>query len=557
MSKDKEKKNQKNKNVKKNTTPKRHLKPWVIIVILVVVILGAAAGGFFYYENSLVWKTCYVEAGVSISPADFMKDPSIPASFSEGFTIPDTTIPGEYVIEIDACYLIHKSNLIVQDTIAPIAEAEAISITVGEECDPMQFITYLEDATQVTASYEVAPDYDIYGEQNVRIKLTDMGGNETIVDSTLFISQVQADVYMEAGASKPTLADFVVGGGDSKFITNLSAINYNKPQDAKVLVSVDGIEYESVLHIRDTVAPTATFKNIESFTGILKTAEDFVVEAEDNTKIKYSFETEPDFNMVGTQNLIVNVTDLGGNVTSGEVTLTLADDTEFPVISGVTEITVFVNSTISYMKGVTITDNCSEGLKTSIDHTQVNSTVAGDYPITYTATDASGNTTTVDSVIHVRERVYDINEINAAADRALAGIITDGMSNYDKCYAIFNYVKHHVTYLNGSDKNNYLRGAYEGLIEGRGDCFVYAATSKILLTRAGIPNMDIAKIPSSTHHYWNLVDIGDGHGWYHFDTTPRKDHPVIFLWDEATMMAYSAQHYGSHNYDHNVYPVVP
>ena len=83
---------------------------------------------------------------------------------------------------------------------------------------------------------------------------------------------------------------------------------------------------------------------------------------------------------------------------------------------------------------------------------------------------------------------------------------------------------------------------------------MYACTSKVLLTRAGIANIDIVKIPTRTSHYWNLVNVGDG--WYHFDTTPRKDHPVIFMWTEAQMMEYSGRHYNSHNYDHSLYPVV-
>ena len=66
--------------------------------------------------------------------------------------------------------------------------------------------------------------------------------------------------------------------------------------------------------------------------------------------------------------------------------------------------------------------------------------------------------------------------------------------------------------------------------------------------------MDIEKIPAKTRHYWNLVDIGEG--WYHFDTTPRKDRPTIFMWDEARMMDYSQNHNLSHNYDHSLYPVV-
>lgn len=529
----------------------------IIAGAVACAILGAVAGGVLYYENNLVWGTCYVEAGVDISPADFMKDTTVKASFSEGTVLPDTTVPGTYELSIDAQHMAHKTTLIVQDTIAPVAEVKPVTLTMGDTCGAEDFVQMMEDATQVSVSFVEEPDFTKNGNQDVQICFTDAGDNETVLSTTLAISQVIPDVYVEVGDAKPLMSDFVVGGGNPKLITNIKDIDYSKPQNVTVKIEIEGTTYDSTLHIQDTVAPEASFKSLTGFTHIKRKAEDFVESASDLTTLKYSFENEPDFELAGEQNLTVVVSDLGGNSISGEVTLTLEEDTEPPVIEGVVEISVFVNSPISYMAGVSITDNCPEGLKTSVEHSEVKSVTNGDYPITYIAEDAAGNITRVESVVHVKERVYDEATVYGAADRVLGNIINDGMSPYDKVDAIFRYVKSHISYVSGSDKNNYLRAAYEGLVDGKGDCYVYAATSKVLLTRAGIPNMDIAKIPSSTHHYWNLVDIGDGHGWYHFDTTPRKDHPTIFLWDEATLMAYSGIHYGSHNYDHAAYPAVP
>ena len=131
------------------------------------------------------------------------------------------------------------------------------------------------------------------------------------------------------------------------------------------------------------------------------------------------------------------------------------------------------------------------------------------------------------------------------------------MTTLEKTRAIFDYVKGHIGYISFSEKGDYVRAAYEGFTTGRGDCYVYASASKVLLTRAGITNMDIERIPAgTTMHYWNLVDVGDGWGWYHFDTTPRKDRPVIFLWDDTKMKQYSDTHNNSHNYDRSRYPVI-
>ena len=145
-------------------------------------------------------------------------------------------------------------------------------------------------------------------------------------------------------------------------------------------------------------------------------------------------------------------------------------------------------------------------------------------------------------------------QIDELADAVLAKIITEDMTPMEKVQAIFNYIRGHVGYINHSEKDDWIRAAYEGLAEGQGDCYVFACTSKQLLTRAGITNMDIAKIPAKTSHYWNLVDVGEG--WYHLDTTPRPDHPTIFLWTDEEMMAYSAWHYNAYNYDRSLYPEI-
>ena len=99
-----------------------------------------------------------------------------------------------------------------------------------------------------------------------------------------------------------------------------------------------------------------------------------------------------------------------------------------------------------------------------------------------------------------------------------------------------------------------MRGAYEGLFKKEGDCFVYAATAKELLTLAGIQNIDIVKSTKNPSHYWNLVYIEDD--WYHFDTTPRKDKSEFFLLTDAELEAYSSTHKNTHIFDRSLYPEI-
>lgn len=285
--------------------------------------------------------------------------------------------------------------------------------------------------------------------------------------------------------------------------------------------------------------------------------EDLIEKAEDATATKAAFVGNPDFTKPGEQIVELTVTDEGGNVTSVSVNVEVIEDTEAPVINGVEELTVAAGSSVSYRRNITVTDNYDDEVELTVDNSEVNLNAEGDYRITYIATDSAGNEAKETTILHVTMPAAEQATeelINALADELLAKITTDDMSEYEKAEAIFNWVHGNIGYSDGTQKTDWIEGAYHGLVEHSGDCYVYAMTSKALLTRAGIRNMDIEKIPSSTRHYWNLIDIGEG--WYHFDATRRKDGYSFFYCTDEEVMEYSNTHRGSHNYDPSEYPEI-
>ena len=525
----------------------------LVVLICLLLVSSSAVGGLFYIK-SLAYKVCRVEAGVSVSPSDFLKEPDENAYFTQNSQPFDIAEPGEYKIEVKSGMFTHRCTLIIADTIAPEAETVQVMLEMGESCEADSFVTGVTDATQVEVSYDKAPDFTKAGSQPVSIALTDKGNNQTVLQSELFISQVLTNVTIEAGNKAPGLDSFIIEAKSSSFITKMEDLDYAKVGDYEILLNADGQTYKSTLHIIDTIPPEVEVQDIECFAFIPLTTEDFTVSIEDATEVNMAFKEEPDLSYIGTQDLEIAYTDGGNNEVVKQVKLTLIEDNEAPVIEGTADLKVFIGDSVTYRKNVSVTDNCLEGLLMTIDTTAVNLNEEGVYPVTYNAKDLAGNETSVTVNLTVTPRVYDINEVYAAADSVLERIITPEMSQLEQVRAIFDYVRTHVSYISESVKDDWVRGAYEGLVYGKGDCFVYACTSKVLLTRAGIANIDIVKIPTRTSHYWNLVNVGDG--WYHFDTTPRKDHPVIFMWTEAQMMEYSGKHYNSHNYDHSLYPVV-
>lgn len=518
-----------------------------------LLLLAACVGGWFYVDN-LAYHLCRVEAGVSVAPSDFLKTPDENAFFTENSQPFSVTEPGEYQVEVKSGWFVHRCMLVVEDTIPPACDTVPVQLELGETCGPELFVENVTDATAVELSFGVSPDFHRAGRQMVDLALTDRGGNRVVVEAELLVLPVAEELTVEAGQGPPGIREFLLTEAEADFITQIDSLDYHSVGDYPVSLRVDGEVYSSVLHIVDTVPPRAEVQDVEGFAILPRQPEDFVTVIEDATEVKLRFGEEPDLAYIGTQQVAIVFTDQGGNETIKTALLTLEADTEAPVITGARDMLVFMGDSVSYRKNVTVQDNCPDGLELSVDTSAVNLGEAGVYPVIYRAVDAAGNETSVTVSLTVAARLYSLEEVNALADAALAGIITPEMSERDKAWAIYTYIRRNVGYINHSEKGDWVRAAYEGLAKRQGDCYVYACTAKALLTRAGIKNMDIAKIPTKREHYWNLVDVGDG--WYHFDTTPRTDHTIFFLWTDAELMEYSGIHYRSHNYDREAYPEI-
>lgn len=369
--------------------------------------------------------------------------------------------------------------------------------------------------------------------------------------------KVEKEITREAGSTLPVVSDFLIReNADARIVSGLDeAVDMNTVADYSVVIEVSGKEYTSVLHVVDTVSPVVETKDVTLFLGGTAEPQDFIAGVKDATTVTAAFSQAPDLNTAGEQEVKLTVTDMGGNVTEATAKVMVETDTQPPVIEGVKELTVAAGTSVSYKRDVTVTDDHDTEVSLSVDNSQVDLNTVGDYPITYIAVDKAGNTTRVDTILHVEQpSVETATEelVNAEADKLLAKIISEDMTQYEKAQKIFNWIHANVGYYDHTKKTNWVQGAYYGLVEHYGDCFVYASTSKCLLTRAGIKNMDIGFENPNRTHYWNLIDLGEG--WYHFDTTRRTDGSSFFYATDEEVMAYSNTHNGSHAYDPSLYP---
>jgi hypothetical protein len=288
----------------------------------------------------------------------------------------------------------------------------------------------------------------------------------------------------------------------------------------------------------DTTPPAASVRNVRTYINKPVPASDFAYNIKDASPVTVRYETPPDFSVPGEQAVNIILEDAYGNITEYSAELTVVSDTTPPVISGNLNKTVKLGEKISYTDGITVTDDYDPDVKLVVDSGGVNLSKAGVYNVIYSATDESGNRTEVIGTVTVKGTDMDL--VNEMADKILVKIITENMSGHDKAYAIYNWVIKNMRYVAG-DGTDLVQAAYQCFTTGRGDCFVYYAASRVLLTRAGIENRAVQRFGGVNEHYWNLVNTGGG--WHHFDTCPTPGNAVTtsqrFMFTESQAKEYT------------------
>lgn len=540
---------------KKRKKRKMQIILMLISLIALIVVISIA----YLNVKMVVAKTVTVEAGnPSLDVKDFLCNKNKNGSFVTDLGNINLNVPGIYEVKIKVSGRIYSSNLEVVDTTAPKADPVAVVALKDEKLDASDFVSNIVDATDVTVSFETEPDTSAPGEKDVSIILKDLGNNQTVINSRLTVLDVRSSMQVEAGSVlNIDQSDFT----DDKnikinILSDLSKLDISKPAVHAIQIEVDGRVVDYNIEVVDTTAPTALPNNGEVWKGESISAIDLVKDINDVSDVKASFENEPDFNKAGTQEVTIILEDDYGNKSKVKSMLTVKEDTEPPVFSGIQDKNVYVGDKVSYKKGVSVRDNKDGELSFQVDSSNVNLSKPGTYKVYYTATDSSGNEAKVSANVTVLPLEITDETLNNLADKILAKIIKDDMTKRDKAYAIYKWIKSNISYTGTSDKSDWRKEAYRGMVNKVGDCFTYYAVSEVLLTRTGIENMRVTRVGGKTQHFWNLVNCGDG--WYHFDSTPNKDKREAFMLTDAEVEKLTELR-GNNYYvfDKSLYPATP
>ncbi|MGL5354086.1 MAG: transglutaminase domain-containing protein [Clostridium sp.] len=357
-----------------------------------------------------------------------------------------------------------------------------------------------------------------------------------LIGMTLLISiqvskKIKKELTMEVSAI--VQEDFSnTNGNKSILISDINNIDVNEDVtlDNKDKISI--FKTISKLFKKDKIPPKLILKPVIMYSYENINIEDFIEIVEDESEWTISYSIPPNLDIVGEQEITIEAKDSSENITVEKTTLTIKKDITPPVITGVLEKFIYLGDTISYKQDVIAIDEVDGEVEVNVDNSKVDLKKVGVYEVIYTAKDKSENTSNVIMNLNIIEKVAGANyiyEVNKLADEVLASIIKKDMTKIEQARAIFYWVKNNISYSKNSKKESWITGAYEGFKYRKGDCYIYFATSKALLTRAGIENINVKEI--NGRHYWNMINCGDG--WYHFDATVFMEPVDVFMWTDA------------------------
>lgn len=540
--------------------PNKNIYRFYILVCVLIVALGLFLFNIFKYRN--INKTVVTEAGTELPSANvFLKDNSTDAKYVTDLTWININQPGAHKIEIEVGGTKYKVKLEIKDTTAPTAQIQDVDLYEGRTVKPSEFIKEITDATNVTVSYKAEPEYSKIGTREVELILEDTSGNKSEYKAKLRVSKTNDIVKVDIQNRALNLEAFLKNPEDLPNAVLLEPKSVPAEigiYPAKVMIG--DTTYESNISVTDLTPPKADSVAQSIWQNDSIEASKFVTNIEDMTNVSVTYKEKPDFSLVGDQTVKLLLTDEGGNETEIESILTVVKDTESPQIYGVKDNTIYINNPVSFKKGVYVYDNRDGEISVSVDSSQVNQKVAGQYPVVYTATDSSGNTSSKEAIFTVKEMKVTMEQLEVIADEVLAEITTPDMTLREKAWEIYQYVNTLLTYTGVSDKTDWMYEAYNGFTNKVGDCFTYFAMSELLLNRIGMENMRVERLtkPGEAKHYWHLVNYGEG--WYHFDACIHIPKLVSFMLTDAEMDAFSAR-VGKDNYyyrfDKENYPRTP
>ena len=332
------------------------------LLMLVVALLC----GFSYFNMELVTDKVVTELGVPLNEtvSDYATG-NISAAKLE-LTNVNIHKKGIYNANISNTTCELNFQVEVVDTIPPTADrVEGLSFLTNTHIRASELLTNIKDNSSVTVTFSNGNESNIYsegGKVTDELLITDESGNQT---------RITVEFHVIADTVKPKLIGV---------------------KDITVYID-DKVNYKEGI--------TATDDRDGDLTTKIKI---------DTSKVNLKKQ--------GEYTVVYSVSDSSNNMAKKKTTVTILKD-KAPVLLGITDKSIYLNTKINYLSGVTAIDDRDGDVtsKISVDSSNVNITKTGTYKVKYSVSDSNGNKTEKQMSITVKMKESVQTKNNKSADK--------------------------------------------------------------------------------------------------------------------------------------------
>jgi len=354
---------------------------------------------------------------------------------------------------------------------------------------------------------------------------------------------VYREISIEYGQQITLSAFFDEVPENAAFVTDISQIDTSKVGEYTIQISNDQVIEDAVVNVLDLTPPTADPVPQEFYLiDEIPSPETCVENISDISEV-HVFYTDgtPTFEFGGEYDIGVSVVDEYGNLTEMTVPFTVKDDHLAPVIWNAKDLTIVMGEPVSYKSGIKVTDDFDEKPSLEVDASRVKSSVAGTYPLTYTATDECGNQSSVTVNVNViirssagftdEDDEESVQKAYEMASEVLEQICDEDDTDVEKAMAIYYWVNHNMGFTRHTKTfDSWADAAVSALTVRSCSCYGYWATCKAMLDVCGIDNICVTRPASAgSVHFWSIVYLNGG--WYHCDAQAWSGwiHSFVFM----------------------------
>ena len=257
-------------------------------------------------------------------------------------------------------------------------------------------------------------------EETVQVTVTNEDGTTSTITEKILVGTVECHTSF----TPPTATAFDGCDNQSVPVTASGAVNTNTPGDYEIVYAAtdaagNDTERRVRVHVVDTTAPTITLNGSDPMTVECHTQfNDPGATATDGCEgpVAVTVSGTVDANTPGTYTITYAATDTHNNPATKTRTVVVSDTTAPDItLNGANSIIVECHTSFTD-PGATATDGCEGPVAVNVSGS-VDVNHAGDYTLTYNATDASGNhAVAVTRTVHVTDTIPPVITRNGASD---------------------------------------------------------------------------------------------------------------------------------------------